>query len=66
MIDRATFRQMHPSTSGQQAPVRYHDDLGPDVMAQDEPVPDLGDGFYMCLPTSLYGFNMQKKDWGKG
>ncbi|CVK94514.1 related to TOB3 (member of AAA-ATPase family) [Fusarium mangiferae] len=65
MIDRATFRQMHPSTSGQQAPVRYHDDLGPDVMAQDEPVPDLGDGFYMCLPTSLYGFNMQKKDWVK-
>ncbi|SCN90228.1 related to TOB3 (member of AAA-ATPase family) [Fusarium fujikuroi] len=65
MIDRATFRQMHPPTSGQQAPVRYQDDLGPDVMAQDEPVPDLGDGFYMCLPTSLYGFNMQKKDWVK-
>ncbi|KAG4255471.1 ATPase [Fusarium proliferatum] len=65
MIDRATFRQMHPPTSGQQALVRYQDDLGPDVMAQDEPVPDLGDGFYMCLPTSLYGFNMQKKDWVK-
>ncbi|KAF4438887.1 aaa family atpase [Fusarium acutatum] len=65
MIDRATFRQMHPPSSGQQAPVRYQDDLGPEVMAQDEPIPDLGDGFYMCLPTSLYGFNMQKKDWVK-
>ncbi|KAJ4111386.1 hypothetical protein NW765_016511 [Fusarium oxysporum] len=65
MIDRATFRQMHPPPSGQQVPARYRDDLGPEVMAQDEPVPDLGDGFYMCLPTSLYGFNMQKKDWVK-
>ncbi|KAF4943371.1 hypothetical protein FGADI_13469 [Fusarium gaditjirri] len=65
MIDRATFRQMHPPSSGQQAPVRYRDDLGSGVMAQDEPLPDLGDGFYMCLPTSLYGFNMQKKDWVK-
>ncbi|KAG5743828.1 hypothetical protein H9Q70_013464 [Fusarium xylarioides] len=62
MIDRATFRQMHPPSSGQQAPARYWDDLGPKIMAQDEPLPDLGDGFYMCLPTSLYGFNMQKKD----
>ncbi|KAF5597742.1 aaa family atpase [Fusarium subglutinans] len=65
MIDRATFRQMHPPTSGQQAPARYRDDLGPEIMAQDEPLPDLGDGFYMCLPTFLYGFNMQKKDWVK-
>ncbi|KAF5618856.1 aaa family atpase [Fusarium tjaetaba] len=65
MIDRATFRQMHPPSTGQQAPVRYRDDLGPEIMAQDEPLPDLGDGFYMCLPTSLYGFNMQKKDWVK-
>ncbi|KAF5689947.1 aaa family atpase [Fusarium circinatum] len=65
MIDRATFRQMHPPTSGQQAPTRYLDDLGPEIMAQDEPLPDLGDGFYMCLPTILYGFNMQKKDWVK-
>ncbi|KAF5580458.1 aaa family atpase [Fusarium pseudocircinatum] len=65
MIDRTTFRQMHPPTSGQQAPPRYRDDLGPEIMAQDEPLPDLGDGFYMCLPISLYGFNMQKKDWVK-
>ncbi|KAG5806366.1 hypothetical protein H9Q74_009100 [Fusarium xylarioides] len=65
MIDRATFRQIHPPASGQQAPARYRDDLGPGIMAQDETLPDLGDGFYMCLPISLYGFNMQKKDWVK-
>ncbi|KAF5570830.1 aaa family atpase [Fusarium phyllophilum] len=65
MIDRATFRQMHPTPIGQQPPARYRDDLGPEIMAQDEPLPDLGDEFYICLPTSLYGFNMQKKDWVK-
>ncbi|KAI1827299.1 hypothetical protein F4861DRAFT_550865 [Xylaria intraflava] len=60
MIDTATFKQMHsqnPRTEN--SPNR--DDLGPNIMAQDEP--DLPDEFFMCLPTTLFGFNMQKKEW---
>lgn len=32
-------------------------------MNEDEP--NLEDDFYMCLPTNLHGFNMQKKEWSK-
>ncbi|KAJ3579511.1 hypothetical protein NPX13_g1058 [Xylaria arbuscula] len=59
MIDTAVFRQMHPPTGGRERMTR--DDLGPKVMSQDEP--DLPDTFFMCLPTTLPGFNMQKKEW---
>ncbi|KAI1359949.1 hypothetical protein F5Y08DRAFT_62021 [Xylaria arbuscula] len=59
MIDTAVFRQMHPSADGEESVTR--DDLGPKVMSQDEP--DLPDTFFMCLPTTLSGFNMQKKEW---
>ncbi|KAI8626648.1 hypothetical protein F5Y19DRAFT_217040 [Xylariaceae sp. FL1651] len=60
MVDTATFKQMHPANErlGQ---IPNRDDLGPDIMSQNEP--DLGDQFYMCLPTTLSGFNMQKKEW---
>jgi hypothetical protein len=64
MIDIATYRQMHPPADNRSAPTPFQDELGPDVMVQDDPLPDLGDEFYMCLPTTVYGFNMQKKDWG--
>ncbi|KAI1302934.1 hypothetical protein F5Y03DRAFT_407401 [Xylaria venustula] len=60
MIDTATFKQMHPLDEGErETPNR--DDLGPEKMLQDDP--DLGDEFFMCLPTTLSGFNMQKKEW---
>ncbi|KAH7464081.1 hypothetical protein FOMA001_g17905 [Fusarium oxysporum f. sp. matthiolae] len=64
MIDIATYNQMHPPANNRPAPTPLQDELGPHVMAQDDPLPDLGDEFYMCLPTTVYGFNMQKKDWG--
>jgi hypothetical protein len=32
-------------------------------MSEDNP--DLADDFFMCLPTSMIGFNMDKKEWGK-
>ncbi|KAF4951074.1 hypothetical protein FSARC_13002 [Fusarium sarcochroum] len=65
MIDTATYKQMHPRANNIPPPVPYYDDLGPELMAQDDPPPELGDEFYMCLPTSLNGFNMQKKEWVK-
>ncbi|KAM0546980.1 hypothetical protein ACHAPJ_010642 [Fusarium lateritium] len=65
MVDTATYKQMHPPATNPTSTVSYYDDLGPELMAQDEPPPELGDEFYMCLPTSLNGFNMQKKEWVK-
>ncbi|KAK5625849.1 hypothetical protein RRF57_001565 [Xylaria bambusicola] len=62
MVDTATFKQMHPSDE-REGHVTYNDDLGPEIMSQDEPA--LSDMFFMCLPTTLSGFNMQKKEWGK-
>ncbi|KAI0968984.1 ATPase [Xylaria arbuscula] len=60
MIDTATFKQMHPLDEGERG-MPNRDDLGPEKMSQDDP--DLGDDFFMCLPTTLSGFNMQKKEW---
>lgn len=37
--------------------------LGPGFMPDDES--ELNDEFYMCLPATIRGFNMQKKEWGK-
>ncbi|KAI8168695.1 hypothetical protein K4K49_000312 [Colletotrichum sp. SAR 10_70] len=34
---------------------------GPGFMHDDDA--ELDDEFYMCLPTSIPGFNMQKKEW---
>ncbi|KAK6216195.1 mitochondrial dynamin GTPase Msp1 [Pestalotiopsis sp. IQ-011] len=34
-----------------------------DVSVMDEDYPDLGDDFFMCLPTTIKGFNMQKHEW---
>ncbi|RGP81007.1 hypothetical protein FLONG3_796 [Fusarium longipes] len=61
MVDTVTYNQMHPQS--QASP--YSDDLGPALMAQDDPGEELGDEFYMCLPTRLNGFDIQKKEWVK-
>lgn len=61
MVDTAIFKQMHPQHKGDKAAI-CKDDLGPEIMSQDEP--SLSDSFFMCLPTTLSGFNMQKKEWG--
>jgi hypothetical protein len=60
MIDTATYRDMNPRQPDDPPPNR--DDLGPEVRSQDDP--DLGDSFYMCLPTTIFGFDMQKDYWG--
>ncbi|KAJ5019591.1 ATPase family AAA domain-containing protein 3 [Colletotrichum sp. SAR 10_99] len=36
-------------------------DIGPEIKLDDSWEPD--DTFFMCLPTQIPGFNMQKKEW---
>ncbi|KFY06830.1 hypothetical protein V492_07707 [Pseudogymnoascus sp. VKM F-4246] len=60
MIDYATYRQMHPSESKNQY-ISSDDDLNPDLMSQEDP--PLNDDFWLCLPTTIPGFNMNKKEW---
>jgi hypothetical protein len=62
MVDIATFKQMHPPDPQKAHQIPLRDEIGSHVMDQDEPPPD--DDFIMCLPTTIPGFNMQKKEWG--
>ena len=66
MIDFTTHKKLHGDTAVQKEreirPEPGHPNH-PRVMSQDNP--NLGDEFFMCLPTSIYGFNMDKKEWGK-
>lgn len=63
MVDIATHKQMHRDDQPNRARVTpEEDELEAEYMSQDDP--DLGDEFFMCLPTSIPGFNMQKKEWG--
>jgi hypothetical protein len=63
MVDIETHKKLHRDantrTQRQQSPGPT--DLEPRYMCQDDP--DLGDDFFMCLPTSIFGFNMDKKQW---
>jgi hypothetical protein len=63
MIDYATYKLMHPHDPKKNPQVVNEDDLGPDVMAHEEPPAD--DSFLLCLPNSIPGFNMNKKEWSK-
>ncbi|KAK3393535.1 hypothetical protein B0H63DRAFT_554892 [Podospora didyma] len=61
MVDNATYKQMHANAPGASPLKNSMDETVDAVMDEDEH--DLGDKFFMCLPTSIYGFNMQKKEW---
>jgi hypothetical protein len=62
MVETATYSQMHPPGDGQ-----WHranrDELGSDVVSQDDP--DLGDEFFLCLFLELTGYDVQNKEWCK-
>ncbi|KAI9748737.1 MAG: hypothetical protein M4579_007137 [Chaenotheca gracillima] len=58
MIDINTYKEMHPPP-GSKAPNR--DDLGPEAMIPNNP--PRGDDFILCLPSTIPGYHMQKKDW---
>ncbi|KAG5659545.1 hypothetical protein KAF25_002104 [Fusarium avenaceum] len=63
MVDIATHKKLHREGNGrsQRAPSPGPDDLEGKYMSEDNP--DLADDFFMCLPTSIFGFNMDKKEW---
>ncbi|KAM0224113.1 hypothetical protein ACHAQD_002484 [Fusarium lateritium] len=65
MVDIATHKKLHRDGNGrsQRAPSPGPNDLDAKYMSEDRP--DLKDDFFMCLPTSIFGFNMDKKEWGK-
>lgn len=63
MVDIATHRQMHPDDKSDRPRARAKAELDAKYMLQDDP--QLGDEFFMCLPTTIPGFNMQKKEWGQ-
>ncbi|KAF4828978.1 ATPase family AAA domain-containing protein 3 [Colletotrichum tropicale] len=56
MVDYRTYSQMHPESDAIK-----DKNVGPGSMHDDDS--ELDDEFYMCLPTSIPGFNMQKKEW---
>lgn len=62
MVDIATHRQMHRDEKSDRPSARAKEELEAEYMSQDDP--QLGDEFFMCLPTIIPGFNMQKKEWG--
>ncbi|PNP50397.1 hypothetical protein THARTR1_08924 [Trichoderma harzianum] len=62
MIDIATYKQMHRNQDNeleQHSPNR--EELPIKLLSEDNPM--LGDNFFLCLPTSIAGFNMQTKEW---
>jgi hypothetical protein len=63
MVDTKTYNEMHPREhSPDHSYRREADHLSAEMMAEEDP--DLDDDFFMCLPTEIAGFNMQKKEWG--
>ncbi|KFA79937.1 hypothetical protein S40288_05110 [Stachybotrys chartarum IBT 40288] len=61
MVDMDTYKTMHRKEDllQTQSPVCI---LDPEIMKLDNP--GLKDSFFMCLPSKIPGFNMQKKEWG--
>lgn len=58
MIDYNTYKDMHPSPPAQVAP---RDDLGPEATGPNAPLPD--SDFLLCLPCTIPGYHMLKKEW---
>ncbi|KAL2687306.1 hypothetical protein Neosp_004863 [[Neocosmospora] mangrovei] len=63
MVDMETYNHMHPQGRDGLATLAGEVilTLPPEAMDQDKP--ELGNDFFMCLPSRTVGFNMQKKEW---
>jgi SpoVK/Ycf46/Vps4 family AAA+-type ATPase len=59
MIDINTYKEMHLLRESEG---RNRDDIGVEAMMLDNPPPK-GDDFILCLPSTIPGYHMQKKDW---
>lgn len=63
MIDMGLYKRLHPSDEpDHNSDQAEGDELAEEYMSQDDP--PLGDEFFMCLPPSIPGFDMQRKKWG--
>lgn len=58
MIDMKTLQKMHPK----EHKATNRDELGIEVLAKQDP--PLADEFILCLPPTIIGFNMEKREWG--
>ena len=61
MIDYATYNKIHAGESKKTTQRSRDDEIGPEAMSRDEPPQDKG--FLLCLPKTIPGFNMTKKEW---
>ncbi|KAL6799935.1 P-loop containing nucleoside triphosphate hydrolase protein [Trichoderma sp. SZMC 28012] len=62
MIDIATYKQMHRNQDNEaEQHSSDREELPIKLLSEDNPM--LGDSFFLCLPTSIAGFNMQTKEW---
>lgn len=62
MIDIATYKQMHRNQDNEaEQHSADREELPTKLLSEDNPM--LGDTFFLCLPTSIAGFNMQTKEW---
>ena len=62
MVDFKTYRGVHRENKAISS-IPDSDDIGPETMSLSDP--PLDDTFFMCLPPTLIGFSMEKKEWGK-
>nr|RBQ93972.1 hypothetical protein FVER53263_20726 [Fusarium verticillioides] len=65
MIDMETYKYMHPKASGKE--IDRHKTVIRTIDPQQMHHTELSgrDDFLMCLPTTIVGFNMNKKEWIK-
>ncbi|KAF2999956.1 hypothetical protein E8E14_003520 [Neopestalotiopsis sp. 37M] len=74
-MDQMTYNEMQPMDQKTYSEMRRkkhstadsYDKKADRLVAEmmDEEDPDLNDSFFMCLPTEIVGFDMQKKEWVK-
>ncbi|KAG8670924.1 hypothetical protein FPOAC1_004159 [Fusarium poae] len=63
MVDLETYKKLHPDsdTLTKRPPSSGSNSLDNSYMSEESP--ELGDDFFICLPTSIFGFNMDNRTW---
>lgn len=63
IIDVGFYNRLHVSENSPHSNAQTEEqELEAEYMLQDDP--KLGDEFFMCLPPSIPGLNMHRKEWG--
>nr|XP_036576490.1 ATPase [Colletotrichum truncatum]KAF6783246.1 ATPase [Colletotrichum truncatum] len=64
MVDMETYNKMHSvQPQEQRPPDRRHHEAERSPIDMSSETPPSEDGFLMCLPSTLRGFDMNKKEW---